>query len=197
MFQKMTMDNIKKQYSQAFLDLRDAGNALLVAVSIFLAGILIGLMNPTWGDDLIYAVKGMARHISGKGTFLIIMAIFFRNSLSAALSVISGPLIGIIPVLGAVTNGLLLGAVLSHLAVPERINAVLLLVPHGLFELPAISAAWGLGIWQGIWYFEKDRKETFHERRKKAFRIFFIVILPLLGIAAIIEGFGISIMKMR
>jgi len=193
----MSSDNIKKQYSRAFLDLRDAGNALLVAVIIFLAGILLGLTNPSWGDDLISAMKGMARHISGKGTFLIIVAIFFRNSLSAAISVISGPLIGIIPVLGAVTNGLLLGAVLAHFSVQERIDAVVLLVPHGLFELPAISAAWGLGIWQGIWYFEKDREETFHERRKKAYRIFLIVILPLLGIAAIIEGIGISLMKMR
>ena len=193
----MSSDNIKKQYSRAFLDLRDAGNALLVAVIIFLAGILLGLTNPSWGDDLISAMKGMARHISGKGTFLIIVAIFFRNSLSAAISVISGPLIGIIPVLGAVTNGLLLGAVLAHFSVQERINALVLLVPHGLFELPAISAAWGLGIWQGIWYFEKDREETFHERRKKAYRIFLIVILPLLGIAAIIEGIGISLMKMR
>ncbi len=193
----MSWDNFKKQYSQASLDLRDAGNALLVAVIIFLAGILLGLMNPSWGDDLISAVKGMARHISGRGTFIIIMAIFFRNSLSAAISVITGPLIAIIPVLGAVTNGLLLGAVLAHFSVQERINSVMLLIPHGVFELPAMSAAWGLGIWQGIWYFEKDRKETFHERRKKAFRIFFIVILPLLGIAAIIEGIGISLMKMR
>lgn len=197
MFQKITWDTISKQYSQAFLDLRNAGNALLVAVIIFLAGILIGLNNPSWGDDLISAMKGIARQISGKGTLLIIISIFVRNSLSAAISVISGPLLGIMPVLGAVTNGLLLGAVFSHLTAAERINAMLLLVPHGIFELPAISAAWGLGIWQGTWYFEKDRKQTFRERRKKAFRIFFVVILPLLAIAAIIEGIGISFMKMR
>src|SRR5512135_19864 len=168
-FQKMSWDSLKKQYYQAILDLRDAGNAFLVAVIIFVGGILIGLTNPSWGDDLIAAVRGMARHISGKGTFIIIMAIFFRNSLSAAISVITGPLIGIIPVFGAVTNGLLLGPVLAHFSVQERINALVLLVPHGLFELPAMSAAWGLGIWQGIWYFEKDRKHTFRERRKKAF----------------------------
>ncbi len=182
-----------KQYSRAFLDLRDAGNAVLVAVIIFLAGILIGLTNPSWGEDLVSAVRGMARHISGKGPFLIIAAIFFRNSISAALSVIAGPLIGIVPVVGAATNGLLLGAVLAHFSVAERINALVLLVPHGIFELPAISAAWGLGIWQGIWFFEKDRKDTFRERRKKAFRIFLIIILPLLAVAAIIEGVIISL----
>jgi stage II sporulation protein M len=195
MFPKMTMDNIKKQYALAFLDLNEAGNALLVAVIIFVAGALIGLTNPSWGEDLISAVKGLAGHISGKGTVLIIISLFFRNSISAAISIIAGPLLGIVPVLGAVTNGLLLGAVLSHFTGPERMNAILLLVPHGLFELPAIFAAWGLGIWQGIWYFEKDRKQTFHERRRKAFRIFFIIILPLLLAAATIEGIGISIMK--
>ncbi len=179
------------------MDLRDAGNALIVAVIIFLAGTVIGLTNPSWGDDLVSAVRGMARHIAGKGTFLIIVAIFFRNSVSCALSVVAGPLIGIIPVIGAITNGLLLGSVLAHFSVPERINAVMLLVPHGIFELPAISAAWGLGIWQGIWFFEKGRKDTFRERRKKAFRIFFLVILPLLAIAATIEGTGISLMRMK
>ena len=76
----MSLDNINKQYSQAFLDLRDAGNALLVAAIIFLAGILIGLMNPPWGDDLISAVKGMARHISGKGAFIIIMVILSETA---------------------------------------------------------------------------------------------------------------------
>ncbi|MFI5293397.1 MAG: stage II sporulation protein M [Thermodesulfovibrionales bacterium] len=196
MFQRITRDNIKKQYAQAFLDLRNAGNALLVAVIIFLAGILIGLNNPSWGDDLISAIKGIARQISGEGTLLIIISIFVRNSLSAAISVISGPLLGIIPVFGAVTNGLLLGAVFSHLTAAERINAMLLLVPHGIFELPAISAAWGLGIWQGIWYFERGPKQTFRERRGKAFSIFFTIILPLLLIAATIEGISIAIMKM-
>jgi stage II sporulation protein M len=197
MFPKITLGDIKKQYAQAFRDFNDAGNALLVSVILFIAGILIGLHNPSWGDDLISAMKGMARHISGKGTLMIIVSIFFRNSLSAAISVIAGPLLGIVPALGAVTNGLLLGAVLSHLTGPERIHAMLLLVPHGIFELPAISIAWGLGIWQGIWYFETSRKQTFRERRRKAFHSFFIVILPLLLVAATIEGISIAIMKMR
>ncbi len=197
MVQNIIRENFKKHYARAFLDLRASGNAMLAAVIIFLAGILIGLHSPSWGDDLISALKGMARHISGKGTPLIIIAIFFRNSLSAAISVISGPLLGIMPALGAVTNGLLLGAVFSHLTVAERINAMLLLVPHGIFELPAIAVAWGLGIWQGIWYFERGPKETFRERRRKAFHIFFIVILPLLLVAATIEGISIAILKTR
>ncbi len=192
----MSPGDIKKQYVQVFRDLGDAENALLVSVIIFLGGILIGLHNPSWGDDLISAMRGMVRQISGKGALLIIAAIFVRNSLSAAISVILGPLLGIIPVLGAVTNGLLLGAVLSHLRGAQIINAILLLVPHGIFELPAICIAWGLGIWQGTWYFEKGHKQTFHERRRKAFRGFFIVILPLLLMAAIIEGIGISVIKM-
>jgi stage II sporulation protein M len=195
MFPKLTTGNIKKQCALAFLDLNEAVNALLVAVIIFLAGTLIGSTNPSLGEDLISAMKGLARHISGKGTLLIIISLFFRNSLSAAISIIAGPLLGIVPVLGAVTNGLLLGAVLSHFTGAERMNAMLLLVPHGLFELPAIFAAWGLGIWQGIWYFERDRKQTFRERRRKAFRIFFIIILPLLLVAATIEGISISLMK--
>jgi stage II sporulation protein M len=194
---KITRVDIKNQYTQSLRDLNDAGNALLVAAIIFISGILIGLNNPSWGDDLISAMKGMARQISGKGTILIIAAIFLRNSVSAAISVITGPLLGIVPILGAVTNGLLLGAVLSHLSGAERANVMLLLVPHGVFELPAISIAWGLGIWQGTWYLDRGRRQMFRERRRKALRCFFIIILPLLLTAAIIEGIGISVMRMR
>ncbi|MEW6213944.1 MAG: stage II sporulation protein M [Nitrospirota bacterium] len=57
------------------------------------------------------------------------------------------------------------------------------LIPHGIFELPAIFVAWGLGIWRGVWMFRKDKDQTFKERANKAYRVFFAFILPLLIIA--------------
>jgi uncharacterized membrane protein SpoIIM required for sporulation len=51
--------------------------------------------------------------------------------------------------------------------------------------------AWGLGIWQGIWFFQKSAKPSFRERRREALRTLFFIIIPLLLIAAAIEGISI------
>jgi stage II sporulation protein M len=191
MLHKITSENVKRNYTEAFGYLREAMNSLLIAIFIFLIGISIGLLYPLRGEGLLSAMKTMARHLSGRSALSIAGAIFLKNSLSAAISVMFGPLLGIVPILGAVGNGLLIGTVLSHVNEANRTNTILQLIPHGLFELPAIFMAWGIGIWQGTWVFHKKLNYTFQERRRKAFRILFMIIIPLLLIAAVVEGIGI------
>ena len=193
----MNLADIKKYYIDSFNDLREARKPLLIAVIIFLAGIVFGLTYPWHGEGLLSALKGLARQLSGKSLPFLILTIFFRNSLSAAISIGLGPFLGIVPILGAVTNGLLVGTVLSHIRETDKINAILQLIPHGIFELPAIFIAWGLGIWQGIWFLQKNVDHSLKERRHKAFRIFFIILIPLLLIAATIEGMSIYIIRMK
>lgn len=121
-------------------------------------------------------------------TPLLILLIFLRNSLAALLSIALGPFFAVVPVIGAVSNGTLIGVVIAHVDNPDKFSAFLHLLPHGIFELPAIMTAWGFGIWRGLWYFQKRTAQTSEEIRKKAYRTYFTFILPLLIIAAIIEG---------
>jgi stage II sporulation protein M len=67
------------------------------------------------------------------------------------------------------------------------------LLPHGIFELPAIFISLGLGVKLGMFVFEKDKKKAFIERLRKSFFVFLTIVLPLLVIAAIIEGLLISL----
>ena len=120
-------------------------------------------------------------------TLLLILLILLRNSLAALLSIALGPFFAVVPVIGAVSNGILIGVVISHVDNPDKLSAFLHLLPHGIFELPAIMTAWGFGIWRGIFYFQKSSAQTSEEIRKKAYRTYFTFILPLLIIAAIIE----------
>jgi uncharacterized membrane protein SpoIIM required for sporulation len=53
--------------------------------------------------------------------------------------------------------------------------------------------AWGFGIWRGTCYFQKRSGQTSEEIRKKAYRTYVTFILPLLMIAAIIEGLLIHV----
>jgi stage II sporulation protein M len=190
-------DIIKKHYIESFEALREAGNTIPVALVLFLVGIIAGFTHPSWAEGNLALLKEIAKQLYGKSTYAIIGTIFLRNSLSAVFSVVLGPLLGIVPVLGALVNGLMVGLTFTCISETNKIKALLQLFPHGLFELPAMFMAWGIGIWQGIWFFQKNVQHTFRERRNNALRILFFIIIPLLLIAATIEGISIHALLQR
>lgn len=188
------MSDFRNNYTSSFKDLRAARPSIFLAALLFAAGIGLGLAHPEWSEEGLSAMKQFAAHLPHKGLPALIAIIFLKNVLAAALSVLTGPLFGILSFFAAIVNGLLIGSVFSsirHTNSAGMPSMILSLVPHGLFELPAMCMAWGLGIWQGIWFFEKERTGTLGERRRKALRSLLLIIVPLLLIAAIIEGTGI------
>src|SRR4030042_2053259 len=182
----MNSGQIKKLYRDSFAALREAGNSIVLAVIILLASVSIGLLHPSLGDDALSSMKSLARNLSGKSLYILVLTIFLKNALSSAISIVSGPLLGIVPLSAAIINGLLLGSTVSYINEINKTYAIICLLPHGFFEFPAMFIAWGLGLWQAAGFFGKN--PSFKERRNKAFTILFIVILPLLLIAAVIEG---------
>ena len=62
------------------------------------------------------------------------------------------------------------------------------LLPHGIFELPAIFLAFGLGLKFGTFWMKKKKIKTLLDYFWNSLRVFLLIILPLLIIAAIIEG---------
>jgi uncharacterized membrane protein SpoIIM required for sporulation len=83
---------------------------------------------------------------------------------------------------------------------PSRPNGIIILVavlvisggPHGMFELPAIFIVWGSCRACGC--FRKKRKRRTRNGRK-AYRVYFTLVLPLLVIAAVIKGMGIVLYR--
>jgi stage II sporulation protein M len=69
------------------------------------------------------------------------------------------------------------------------------LLPHGIFELPAIFISFGMGLKFGTFLFYKEKMKKFAEFFSNSLRVFVFVILPLLVIAAIIEGSLIFLLK--
>jgi uncharacterized membrane protein SpoIIM required for sporulation len=97
-------------------------------------------------------------------------------------------LFGIVPLIIAVLNGLILGWIVAKSPGMSGANFSVMLIPHGIFEWPAMLIAWGIGIWRGFGYRYVGAAGTWKDRWQTANKIFFTVILPLLLIAAIIEG---------
>jgi len=63
------------------------------------------------------------------------------------------------------------------------------LFPHGIFELPAVFISLALGMKLGTFIFQKKKMNSFKDYLWNSFRIFIFVVIPLLVIAAFIEGY--------
>ena len=101
-----------------------------------------------------------------------------------------GVFFGIYPIIGIIGNGVVLGYVFSLVIAEEGIVSLWKILPHGIFELPAIFIALGLGLKLGGFVFA-DKGKKFKELKKRFYQsvnAFLMVILPLLVLAAIIEG---------
>lgn len=181
-------------YTSIFSDIRRAAPFIILALIVFSLGIVIGLAFPGAFSDMLESFKQMAFAYGQRAAAVLILMIFLRNSIAALISIGLGPFLGIVPCVAALLNGILVGMVISLIEGPEKIRAMLTLIPHGVFELPAIISAWGLGIWRAAWYFQgRDPADSSRQRRRSAYRVYYALIVPLLLIAAVIEGICIKV----
>lgn len=104
------------------------------------------------------------------------------------MGIILGGLFGVLPVLFSLYNGYILGFVGKLSVSAEGASSLLWLLPHGIFELPAVFISLGLGLKLGTFIFHKNKAEIFKEYIIKSLKVFILIVIPLLIIAGIIEG---------
>ena len=136
-------------------------------------------------DELL---RELAEKTAGLGPGELIWFIFQNNLISSFIGLLFGVFLGIFPIIGTLINGLLLGYVYSMVSVTEGLGVIWMLIPHGIFELPAVFISLGLGLKLGMFIFAKNKKKELFERLNKSLKVFLMIVLPLLIIAAIIEG---------
>lgn len=183
---------IRSYYSSAIGHLCDARAFVFLAAAVFMLGVLAGFVFPGSFGGMLSSFRAMAEAFRGRSTPVLILMIFMKNFTALFLSMWAGAALGIFPFFSALANGLLLGVLFSMFAEGGLAGMIWGLAPHGVFELPATFTAWGLGLWRGAWLFRRDRGQPFRERAWKAYRVFFAFVLPLLIIAAVIEGLNVS-----
>ena len=177
---------ITNHYRQIWSVLKEARNYIFAAVLIFIAANLAAILIPSLGKSVISTLLDYFKTFEHKNDLALLIAIFLKNAFSALFAILFGFLLGIVPVFGAVFNGIALGAVLNL----NPLN-FLAIIPHGVFELPAIFIAWGLGIWcaGGL-----SQAPPVGLRIKRSLNIYLSVIMPLFVIAAIVEVFVTKIL---
>jgi stage II sporulation protein M len=138
-----------------------------------------------WIQELSEGVKDVTGSYPLWISFLaFFIVIFLNNAFTCFLNIITGPLIGIFPLFSAMINGGLLGWVVHK----EGFVVFGAIAPHGMFELPAyvLSVAIGLRVAREVLKRRKERrlKITLEE----GLRVYLILIVPLLIMAALIES---------
>jgi len=177
-------------YREAFRYMSESKNYIFAIVIIFLLSTLIGFaFNGTFSffDDQL---EQLISEIDDKNGIELIWFILGNNVVVALMGLILGVMFGILPILFALLNGLILGYVFYIASSVAGPSVILYLIPHGVFELPAVFISLGMGLYWGLWWFAGPGmlKQTFVDRFMGSLRVYLGIVLVLLIIAAIIEG---------
>jgi len=188
--------------------IKESRKYIYFAAILFILGTLGGIVFQGQLGALDDLLKGIIDQVKDLGLTELIWFIFKNNSLSAFFALSLGVFFGLFSMFNATFNGVILGYVFSKAVSKEGIGVVWKVLPHGIFELPAILIAVGLGIRLGLGFFENyslfsflssskkgKSKNDFAKRFYSSLKVFFFIILPLLAIAAVIEGLLIFLYK--
>lgn len=165
---------------------------ILILASIFVAAFLAGTIAPASvrmeATKAFQFVANTFREVSGGTLFFYLLA---NNLMATILIMVSGLLFGVIPVLAIGTNGFLLGVLYRQVAeIQGYSKAAFQVLPHGVFEIPALLIAASYGLWLGAMVIRRVQGKgefplRFHVGH--ASREYLAVVFPLLIVAAAIE----------
>lgn len=167
--------------------------SLLLIGSGMLLGILSLLYAPGFAQQLRGSVAQFVKTFIGLPKLYLALAIFLNNSLKSLLAIVLGMFFGVLPVFLLLLNGCMI-AIVFYLSVQSRglWTSLLAILPHGMFELPAVLLGTSIGLRLGLHTIRRlfgTAETTIGQELHLAFQCFFTFIIPLLVVAAFIEAF--------
>jgi stage II sporulation protein M len=168
---------------------------ILISVLLFFGTAILGYIaaanDPGFAETWLQSLDAL-RWIKDLSPLMIMAVIFIKNLFSCVLSVLLGLGIGLVPMVVATSNGILLGVVAYNVIQKEGPLYLLAgIVPHGIIELPVVLVCVAMGMRLGHMFILavlKERADLSGEA-KMAIGILFKRAAPLLLIAAAIESF--------
>jgi stage II sporulation protein M len=180
-------------YKLSWKYIKESKNFIYFTFLTFFAISIIGFLYPVFfREQIISLINNLIKQTENLSSFELIKFIFFNNLQSSFLGMTLGLFFGIFPLLVLVVNGYILGFVASASVSANGFSSLWRLFPHGIFELPAVFISLGLGLKLGTFLFYKQKIKHFKDYFWSSLRVFLFIILPLLIVAAIIEGILIS-----
>ncbi len=186
-----------ENYRESIDYIKESKMFIYSVVFIFFFFALIGFfipVPPSLNTIIVNFIENLIATTKDMSASQLITFIFFNNVQSSLLGMLFGVFFGVFSVFTTLVNGYLLGFVAKKAVSTEGILILWKLFPHGIFELPALFISLGLGIKLGTTIFQKNSLEKLKNYLIKSVKVFLFVIIPLLFIAAIIEGTLIALL---
>jgi len=167
------------------------------AFGLFVLTFLIGFAYPVFfRAEIFEMLRDLILRFEGKGVVEMIGLIFLNNLWASFMAMVAGVLLGVFPLFTCIVNGYLLGFVAREAVLMDGIFVMWKILPHGIFELPAVLFSIGIGLRLGAevvnsgWLMvngEKGEGSVGYVFREGV-RFFVFVVFPLLVVAGVVEG---------
>jgi stage II sporulation protein M len=174
----------------------------LVLFSVgFILGVVASARFPELTAGFAKSLGGFVKLFHGLSKLQLAVTIFVNNAIKTLAAILFGPLFGLLPAFFLLVNGAALGLVMMGSVRTRGIGRSLMsILPHGIFELPAVflGAAIGLMIGGAVTAKLLRRSEiNLKAEMNSALRFFGAIILPVLVLAAIVEAYVTSTLAVR
>jgi stage II sporulation protein M len=163
-----------------------------LTLSVFVVAIIAGY---TTGGSIASQILEIMQETFGViaelHPLILLAIIFLNNAAKSFAALVLGLLLGIPPLLFIIINGAIIGIVAYEISTSYGSLFILAaLLPHGIFELPAVLLSAAIGIKLGGRVLNRVKSENgIKTEFRRGLRFFVTRIIPLLIIAAVIEVF--------
>ncbi|MCX6748262.1 MAG: stage II sporulation protein M [Candidatus Pacearchaeota archaeon] len=182
-------------YSKSWDYIKKIKNYIYFVIVLFLISIALGFIFPRILEEQIKKlIEDLAKQTEGMNFSQLFVFIFTNNLKTAFLGMVFG-IIVLIPVFYCFFNGYVLGYVAKLVSDKQGFVVLLKILPHGVFEIPALFLSLSLGLKIGMFIFFGKKKKYLKESFENGFRIFVYVIIPLLLVAGVIEAGLIAVLS--
>lgn len=183
--------DVREQFKEALSFIRESRVFTFLIIGVFFLSAVVGFVFASHLGILDQLLRDLIDQTEGLQFIPLLFFILQNNLMSALFALLLGAVtFGIFPIGGALLNGLVLGYVLEKVSAIAGPLVIWRLLPHGIFELPAVFLAMGFGMYLGLSVFARvsDRWVEFKRRFYRALNAFLMIVTPLLILAALIES---------
>ncbi len=157
-----------------------------IFIFFVLAGYSASTKDPSIPERMVADIIPLIDFVKSLNDWQTLLFIFLNNSIKVFISIVSGIAFGILPALFLVANGWIFG-IIAYSYGPITFVGTL---PHGIFELMGAFLGGGMGLYLGhIALLGKKCKVDLGNEITRSCKFFFLIVLPLLLLAAVIETF--------
>ena len=154
-------------------------------------GYLTAEQNPAEAAKIVNELFAGFDFLNNTNPLLLFLFIFANNAIKTLFAILLGFFFGIAPLFFIIANAFVIGMVISIVGNDIGVFKILIgIIPHGIIEIPASILASAYGLWLGIKFYKKIKKEdSFKKYLIFALKKYFKIIIPMLLGAALIEAF--------